>query len=59
MIKYKMKKHSYNYYVLYKYVYIKNSMGFYKVSSGSRKEILEYLKTNNLKVGVKYEWFIN
>ena len=52
MIKYKMIKHD-DHYIIYKYIMINNSVGFYKVSSGTRGEMLKLL--NSLKEGVNYE----
>ena len=49
MIKYKLIKHE-DHYVIYKYIMINNSVGFYKVSSGTRGEMLKLY--NKLKEGV-------
>ena len=49
MIKYKLIKHE-DHYVIYKYIMINNSVGFYKVSSGTIGEMLKLY--NKLKEGV-------
>ena len=54
MIRYKIKKVKSNY-VLYRYIIHNNSVGFYKVVSGTNKMVRDYLKENNIRIGVNYE----
>lgn len=54
MIKYKINKKD-DVYILFRYRYHKNSIGFYKIKSGGLVEIRKFLKENNIKVGIKYD----
>ena len=54
MIKYKIEKIK-SHYVLFRYIITNRSVGFYKVVSGTNKFVRDYLKLNNIRIGVKYD----
>lgn len=54
MIIYRIKR-SYKEYVLQKYAYLDKSIGFTKIYSGTRVEVLKYIKENNIRVGGKWK----
>lgn len=53
MIKYKIKKLN-DLYILFRYIINNKSIGFYKVYSGTRKDVLQFIKNKNIKVGDKF-----
>lgn len=54
MIIYRIKRRDKEY-IIQKYVYLDKSIGFTKIYSGSRAEVLKYIKENNIRVGGKWK----
>lgn len=55
MIEYNYFKHL-DQYILYRFRYYKNSIGFYPIFKGNFRELRDYIKNNKIKLkrGVKY-----